>query len=357
LHGLALPGVHPGVEGSPRLIVERLWGSSRLSAHGFEGPVWARTFGIDVDGHLAEPEGGRFRILTPPGSILEGGALLGEGQQSVLRTGDTALAFRVQRVPQVGSLAWLYVLLVPLAILAIYRFTWALVVVLSLLAVLLRSPSSRPVVASTPTLEPLRPIQWTAVPTPPPRPVSTAERLNLLMRNEPFSKVMAMPARPAPRGAQKPRAPQHRAVLENVIVATGLLKILGSMDSSSTNALRAKGGAGEIAAFGVVGLGAGGIGTSGTGEVVTFTGDDGGGTYRELRELRGEAAHCFEPAGAARAARLQWRVDPSGQVTDVEVLESDDSALSECLSASVRAHSFRSRPERPITYRFASTLR
>jgi hypothetical protein len=321
------------VEGSPRLIVERLWGSSRLSAHGFEGPVWARTFGIDVDGHLAEPEGGRFRILTPPGSILEGGALLGEGQQSVLRTGDTALAFRVQRVPQVGSLAWLYVLLVPLAILAIYRFTWALVVVLSLLAVLLRSPSSRPVVASTPTLEPLRPIQWTAVPTPPPRPVSTAERLNLLMRNEPFSKVMAMPARPAPRGAQKPRAPQHRAVLENVIVATGLLKILGSMDSSSTNALRAKG------------------------EVVTFTGDDGGGTYRELRELRGEAAHCFEPAGAARAARLQWRVDPSGQVTDVEVLESDDSALSECLSASVRAHSFRSRPERPITYRFASTLR
>jgi hypothetical protein len=344
------------MDGSHRLIVERLWGDTRLSAHGFDGRVWARTFGIDVDGLLAERAGAAFRLRVPAGARLEGPETIAEGQRAVLRTDEQTLAFRVERVSQVGSNDWLYVLLVPLVIAFLYRMLNYVAPFLSLLALLLRMSSPQPLAAPS-VPEPVRQVRLALAPTPPPRPVSTAERLEMLMRDEPVSKVMALPAKPHP----KPRKRHAQAPAQFALI--GILGGANSVDRENIAILGAIGGVGvSVFAKGADiegGVGLGGFGLSGVGEGGGGTGlgvadQDYAARASELRELRRQAAHCFDGLDAGLEARLRWRVDADGRAAHIAVLDGDE-RVSDCLSAAVRAHRFNHRPRGSIVYRFTPT--
>jgi hypothetical protein len=342
------------MDASHRLIVERLWGDTRLSAHGFDGAVWARTFGIDVDGLLAERTADAFRLRVPAGARLEGPETIAEGQRAVLRTDDQTLAFRVERVCPVGSNDWLYVLLVPLVVAFLYRMLSYVAPVLSLLALLLRMSSPQPLAAPS-VPEPVRPVRLAVAPTPPPRPVSTAERLEMLMRDEPVSKVMALPAKPHP----KPRKSHAQAPARFALI--GMLGTVGSLDRESIAILGAIGGVGvsTLARASDLegGVGLGGVGMSGVGEGGGGTGlglADDDARAAELRELRRQATHCFDGLDGGLEARLRWRVDADGRAAHIVVLDGDERA-SDCLSAAVRAHHFTRRPRGWMVCRFTPT--
>ena len=356
-----------------RLQLDLFWKGSRVATKGFAGyvsggpgegfdfPLYglvARTSGMT----LATRTDDGFRLQVPPGTRVTGPTNLFEGDRTTIEANDFRLEATVSKVPQVVTLDFLYLLVLPLIGLQAAQWVWLgakLVVALLLMLLTSREPA-----LLTPMPEPVamvklaRPVtaKFTPPAAPTPVPMDVHGRLALLREGRSMSELAAHPMpKPKTVAPGKPQAvAQVLAVLEaaprdragkgarsgrrDQVADFGMIGLLMGSESTQSAVLGSLSGSNLSALTGGIGKGGFGEGTIGLGTMHTGDDDDRARLRAEATQLLRGARDCWKD-GEGGVVRLQLTLTAGGSLI-VKLRSSTSVEAGNCLSQQLLEHHF-----------------